>query len=216
MCANERRYAAAVAWVAILILGPAHGLAFSSGPPDGRTGAPDELTCANGCHTSFVLNSGPGSVEIDAPSVYEPGMTYAIAVSVMQMGQMRWGFELTVLDDNGEQAGDLFSPDANTQVSASLGREYVKHTTVGTMAGQLDGNTFMFEWTAPEFDSGPITFYAAGNAANGDFTNQNDYIYTTSTQVPEPTGVASGLGVFYVLAHLGRLRRRSHSAAANT
>ena len=34
------------------------------------------------------------------------------------------------------------------------------------------------EWTAPDADIGPITFYAAGNAANGDFTANQATIST--------------------------------------
>ena len=195
--------------VLLALCGPADSAAFSGGPPDERTGAPDELTCADGCHTSFALNSGPGSVVIDAPSEYEAGMTYAIDVSVTQTGQMRWGFELTVLDAEGAGAGELAPIDANTQTSFSpnLGREYVKHTSAGTMLGQADGNTFHFEWTAPPNAVGPLTFFAAGNAANGDTTNQGDYIYTASIQVPEPTALATGLALLTALGATARIRR---------
>ena len=40
------------------------------------------------------------------------------------------------------------------------------------------------DWTAPASEvQNPVTFYAAGNEANGDGTNQGDYIYTTTVQV---------------------------------
>jgi len=201
-----RTSSATIALLVVAVFGPSPAPGFSSGPPDGATGAPGEFVCTQ-CHTEFGLNSGPGLLTIDAPVEYEPGMTYAIAVSVTQVGQMRWGFELTVLDGEGEQGGDLLPIDANTQVSASLGREYIKHTSAGTMPGQTDGNTFTFAWSAPESDLDALTFYAAGNAANNDASNQGDFIYTASTPVPEPTAVARSLGLLAAPLAIGWARR---------
>ena len=53
------------------------------GPPTGRTGAPGELTCINGCHSSFSLNSGDGSLSLsNVPATYEFGQSYAIDISL--------------------------------------------------------------------------------------------------------------------------------------
>ena len=62
-------------------------VSFSGGPPTGRTGAPGETTCQAGCHSSFALNSGSGSVSIasDVPETgYEAGQTYTITFNVSQ------------------------------------------------------------------------------------------------------------------------------------
>jgi hypothetical protein len=210
----RRSYPAAIALIAISVFAATRADAFSSDPPDGLTGAPGEGDCTQ-CHSNFPLNSGPGSVVIDAPVDYVPGMTYEISVSVMQMGQMRWGFELTVLDDLDEKAGDLFSIDANTQVSPTpvVDREYIKHTSAGTMAGQLDANIFEFDWTAPSGGVGPVTFYAVGNAANNAAGSSGDYIYTTSAQVPEPTALARALSLLAGLALFMSKRRISAARA---
>ena len=103
--------------------------------------------------------------------------------------------------------------DGETQVSfsSSFGREYIKHTLPGTAAGQPEGHAWSFEWTAPPDDVGPVTFYAAGNAANNNGNNSGDYIYTTSALVPLPepgstTLGATALALAAVLA--SRLRRR--------
>jgi hypothetical protein len=161
-------------------------LAYSGGPPDGKTGAPSEGTCVD-CHASHPLNSGDGSLTIDAPTGYEPGMTYTITVSLEDMGQSRWGFELTPLDQ-----GSITITDAtNTQSSSQGGNSYVKHTSTGTHNGTGDGPvSWTFDWTAPAVDPpATITLYAAGNAADGNFTTTNDYIYTAMASISRLTGI---------------------------
>ena len=48
-----------------------------------------------------------------------------------------------------------------------------------------------FDWIAPDTDQGKIYFFAAGNAANGDFSSSGDHIFTTldSTVFGGNTGV---------------------------
>ncbi|MBC7931811.1 MAG: PQQ-dependent sugar dehydrogenase, partial [Rubrivivax sp.] len=45
--------------------------------------------------------------------------------------------------------------------------------------GQKNGASWTFRWTAPAEDVGPVTFYAAGNHANGDGNTSGDNIYFT-------------------------------------
>lgn len=161
-------------------------LAYSGGPPNGKTGAPGEGTCVD-CHSSYPLNSGDGAFTISAPSTFGPGQTYAITVEISDPGQSRWGFELTPLD-----AGTITVTDpANTQISNAGDNLYIKHTSTGTFNGIDDGPvSWTFDWTAPT-DNVPevITLYAAGNAANGDFDNAGDYIYSTSVTINLATGI---------------------------
>lgn len=162
-------------------------IAYSSGPPDAATGAPGESTCGvAGCHGN--LNTGDGAAGIIAPEDYLPGDSVLIDVVLEMTGQSRWGFEATVLDGSDEPVGTIVIVDsARTQLSTSFGnRQYVKHTTQGTDQGTVDqapGWTFM--WVAPEAGVGPVTFYVAGNAANGNFVNTGDFIYTAQTVVQE-------------------------------
>jgi hypothetical protein len=188
------------------------------GPISPFTGAPQEpisgdgATCAYAplaCHVSFALNSGPGSIGIDVPAGYEPGLTYVIQVDVTQAGQMRWGFQLTVLDELLEKAGSLASTDLDTQIQNLFApRQYVTHTLGGTAAGQANANSWTFEWTAPDTDVGPVTFWAAGNAANNNALVTGDYIYTTSVTIPapEPGALAAGLLALSTAAALARRR----------
>lgn len=127
-------------------------------------------------------------------------------VNISDPAQRRWGFELTARLDsdpaNG-QAGDLNPTDANTQAFCdSTGQngppkpcnpitavQFISHTLVGTRNGTPNGVTFEFDWTPPTTNAGPVTLYAAGNAANGDGTPNGDHIYTTHIQL-QPAGAA--------------------------
>ena len=66
----------------------------------------------------------------------------------------------------------------------------------GSASGTRDKNQWTFKWTAPTNDVGPITFYAAGNAANGDFSTSGDYIYTqkATSEVPVYGVMLAGVG----------------------
>src|SRR5215211_7606138 len=162
---------------------PVH--AFSAGPPAGYTGAPNEEpeACAE-CHVP--PDAGTGRISISAPQTYVPGRTYPVTVTHTNpdLTRLRWGFELTVLDNaSDEKAGELQGADGTTQVLNNAGpgsaRQYIEHTAVGTFVGQQNGSSWTFNWTAPSTDVGPVTFYAAGNQANNDGNTSGDYIYKT-------------------------------------
>jgi hypothetical protein len=164
-------------FVFFLAVLPAIALGYSTGPPDGRTGAPGEETCWNLCHSSFPLNSGDGSLTITGPDFFQAGQTYTIVVEIADPGQSRWGFEFTPLNFGSIQITDP----TNTQLSSSGENSYVKHTSLGTHAGTPNGPvSWNFDWTAPADPPFSVTFYAAGNAANNNGANTGDYIYTTS------------------------------------
>lgn len=167
--------------------------AFSYEPPAAHTGAPGEGVCSS-CHFGGAVFDG--SLSISAPAEYQPGMNYTITVTLRDPGQMRWGFELVPLrlDETTQQpvmAGTLTNLTAHTTIQEVFdGRQYVSHTSNaidegepdGTYAGTPDGPvSWSFTWTAPPAGSGAVTFYAAGNAANGDGQNgDEDFVYTTS------------------------------------
>ena len=158
--------------------------ANSGGPPPSRTGAPGatEFTCAiSGCHTSFALNTGGGSVAISGmPDNYTPGQDYTITVTVTFTGRIRFGFQSTIIDDQGRSTGTITATEPNNRTSIQNGtvggnlRRYINHTGNGT--GQ---SSWSFRWTAPATAVGRITAYAAGNAANNSGGDDGDYIYTT-------------------------------------
>jgi len=181
--------------------------AYSSGPPDGKTGRPGEGTCSD-CH------SGPsGSADSTAlvgliGNSYHPDSVYNLALSVQFVGQTRWGFELTAVDRAGQRAGFLSVSDpTNTQLSPA-GPGYMKQTLVGTHAGTSGPVSWNFRWQAPSAGAGPVTFYWCANAANNNGSGTGDAICRDSLQVAEASGVAerppAARRVFWRFANPGR------------
>ena len=180
--------------------------AFSSGPQDGLTEAPGEGNCTQ-CHFGNSLNASGGTLVLGVPGTYLPGEMYDIVVDLSRSGQSRWGFEMTALNGNGTRAGTFAKVDGNTQVSNANSKQYIKQTSAGSARGTRDSNSWTFKWTAPTNDVGPITFYAAGNAANGDFGTLGDYIYTERATSETPV-----YGI--MLAGVGSLTTKTTDASA--
>lgn len=165
--------------------------AWSSGPPDGYAGdPPDRRTCV-ACHNSFALNSGQGSLNLDGiPEGYSAGDTYRMTVALSDPNASRWGFELTVLDAENRPVGTLNVVNAQTtQISRGGGEwpDYFKHRSAGTFRGQRNAAQWDFDWTAPDEDAGPVTFYFAANAANNNGATSGDRIYAANATL-EPAG----------------------------
>ena len=159
-------------------------MSFSGGAPPAATGSPVSLatgigTCT-GCHNSFELNSGTGSVTINAPATFTPGETVTFTIAVDNTTppangtDVRQGFEVSVEDDAAvAHVGSLVVlDDVNTRFADP---NYVTHTTAGTTQ-----TTWTVGWTAPEEAPSAVTIYAAGNAANFGDGLSGDYIYTNS------------------------------------
>ena len=141
-----------------LVVGTFSVFAFSAGPLDGLTAAPNEADCTQ-CHSGNKLNASDGSLMLTIPETYEPNEVYKIIVNLSRAGQSKWGFEMTALDANGTRAGSFAADDAaNTQVTEANSKQYIKHTAAGNATGTNDANSWEFQWTAPDTDIGPITF----------------------------------------------------------
>jgi uncharacterized protein (TIGR03437 family) len=179
-----------------------HVDAFSSGPPASRTGAPTlgafpaEPTCTL-CHTSFALNSGTGALTITGlPATYMPNQEIAVTVTINQVERVRYGFQATVLDDQGRGAGTLVVTDGmRTQLREGAGnyagRSYILHTTAGAMPSGTNQNSWTFTWRAPAEAVGRVTLYVASNAGSGGGGNQQDFIYNASASV-RPADLTTG------------------------
>ncbi len=187
-----------------------HLSAHSYGPAPRVTGGPGDngLACTQ-CHTTSALNSGPGSVKIVLQSgpTYIPGLKQRVTVQVSDPGQQRWGFEFTARlnsDLQNGQAGDLIPVDNFTQVicedagpkPCASGVSFIEHTSAGTRIGTKGGAAFQFDWVPPSTNAGPVTFFVAGNAANGNGAPTGDLIYTSSVQlnpaIPSAPSVTDG------------------------
>jgi hypothetical protein len=123
---------------------------------------------------------------------YELGETYDLSVVVEQTGVSLFGFSIVALDANGNSVGTWIAGTDNHLDAATISgvtRQYLTHDFNG--GATADSHTFSFQWTAPTEDFGAITFYASGNAANGNEASSGDKIYSTSAQIQpvQPIGI---------------------------
>ena len=154
-------------------------LTKSNGSPLMNTGSPGDgsnNTCAkSGCHAG-TINAFPGSVAIDVSGIpaggYAPGETYTIGVTVAESGRNTFGFQATAENSTNSKMGD-FIAGSGTRLEFT---DWITHS-VNSGTG-----TWSFSWKAPN-SSDDITFYAAGNAANGNGNSIGDHIYTSSVTV---------------------------------
>lgn len=163
---------------------------YSSGPPTGvASNRPDFANCT-ACHSGIVNSSNAVLQILGMPSVYTPGASYSLTVSLTQSTAMRWGFELTAQDPDGGPAGSFTITDpVNTQlVTGTNAVEYVMHTSAGTNPGTGGGNSWNVDWTAPAAGFGKVVFAASGNAANNNSNNTGDKIVNTSMSAEEDDG----------------------------
>ena len=159
-------------------------LANNSGSPGGRTGSVGDggQTCT-GCHTGTAQNS-TGWITTNIPvSGYAPGQTYTITVTGTHTGVVKFGFELTAENSIGTKVGTFVITNA-AQTKLVNQNKAVTHQAAGTTP---TGNTktWSVNWTAPATGTGPVTFYAALNAANGNGGTGGDVIYKTTSTVQE-------------------------------
>lgn len=170
--------------------------ALNSNGKEGRTGSPGELTCRDGCHNTFALNSGEGSIVLTSNMPnwqYVPGTTYQMSVTVALSSSSKFGVGLEALSDANVDAGTLVVTDAastqikNHSISGGIRRNLV-HTTNGGLG--TGSKSFNFDWVAPSTNVGPVTFYFAGNASNSGNNMSGDRIYT-GTRVATPATTVS-------------------------
>ncbi len=115
------------------------------------------------------------------------------------------GFEVSPRVSSNAQsagAGTLAPVDGNTQLTRSSGTlRWITHTLSGTRLGTANGVTFDFDWLAPTPAVGPVDFYVAAKAANGNNRDDaGDNVYTTkatlvagsSAPTPSITSVVNG------------------------
>ena len=155
----------------------------------GVSGAPGEGTCADsGCHSSYALNSGTGSVTISSADLtnwnYVPGNTYTISVTVAQTNIGLFGLCFEALKPSGDNAGTLVAGTGTQIKTKTVGGVVRRSITHNTNTGaSSNSHTFTFTWNAPATDEGAIMFYVSGMASNGNGNTAGDRIYTSSQEV---------------------------------
>ena len=149
-------------------------IGFSTGAPAGASGGPGEGTCVM-CHTSFPLNSGSAQFAVSAPSSLVGLTSVPLAVSFSGSATPKHGFEVSMRDWSQNSSGSWVAGPGAQVISTN----WVTHTSPGNTL-----TSWSPTWTPPvSLPPGPITFYAAGNEANGNGNNNGDRIYTSSTTI---------------------------------
>ena len=204
MLAKLGQSALVIALTLIAFSVPQAVLARSGGAPSASSGGslPGEQLCTR-CHQG-TANSGSGSIELlvaDSPAtgyMYAPGETVAIVVRASDSAAARIGFQATTRVGNGCTQGGTLIAGTSMRVRSAQGVGDCSGT-----AGELqwvthsrpqNGSTaeFRFDWTAPEADSGPVTFALAVLAANGDGSASGDQVYSLSATLEEQTAAPLG------------------------
>ena len=113
----------------ILVIGGILFFSNTGGPTNtDATGSPfdsNQNSCRQ-CHTTFALNSGTGSVSIDAPTSYYPGESYSVTVTVEQSTPVptKYGFQALPLRDNNNAGGTLTTSSGQGSWTSG-GRSYI-------------------------------------------------------------------------------------------
>lgn len=179
-----------------LLMQPQPVQSSSSGAPANFTGGPGDFGTCQTCHGGAPVNSGSGSVSVDAPDSFMPGQTYTFTVTVDNTTPTQFervqGFQLSVQDAEGSPVGMVMVTDPIHTTFAPGSTTHITHTFEGTSL-----TSWTMEWTAPESDDAPdvATVYVAGNAADGNESSSGDLIYTTSVAMQRGTSSSEGMVV---------------------
>ena len=147
-------------------------LSFSGEHPTGRTGAPGEQTCANGCHSGGASFSGAISIS-GVPGNATANETYTLTIDVTASGAAEAGFSMVALDSNNDNTGDFTNPGGGSSLRTNGGREYWGHNPSQDLSG--GSVTWDVDWTAPNVND-DVTFYVAAVCANGAGGNSGDEV----------------------------------------
>ncbi|MCB2213277.1 T9SS type A sorting domain-containing protein [bacterium] len=180
----------------LLVWFMAAGWAFadSNGPPDGFAGNPPNMNTCIACHDTYPLNSGVGGVLPGGISTqYIPSHLYNLNVLVGYVGREHWGYQVTVLNAEGESAGIFLHADSLSVISDHPvpEQDFIGQSELGVLPGEEYARWYFDWYSAPE-DTGPLTLYVVGVAADGDGTPANDYVYSYSAELQEIGGGISG------------------------
>ncbi|MEO5924141.1 MAG: choice-of-anchor V domain-containing protein [Bryobacteraceae bacterium] len=194
--------------------------ARAKGPDVRHTAAPGDspVACSSaGCHTSSVtggpinFHGGGVTASFSAGSTYTPGTPVTITVRVSDPINSQYGFQMTarpegnlaneaagrfsypsgsgvvVLCDDGTTEGAVRTPSGNCPARSPV--EFIEHSEPST-------GSWSFTWNPPATAVGPVRFYVAGNAVNGDLSSDgNDHVYTASYTLTPSLGCTSAAPV---------------------
>lgn len=186
----------------------AEGLfAESVTPSMGYTGAPTDhggQNCST-CHTGHTVNDPSGSLKVTV-SNYVPNVQQLIEIVVQNPNASRWGFQITIREQTNEtlSSGTFSIPTAilSEQVVCDDGSQFGSLASCVTSPRQfaehlnaprgVKGQAYQFyvTWMGPPEEVGRLEVYVSAVAADGDDTDQGDYVYTY-TQTLENAGTCT-------------------------
>jgi hypothetical protein len=183
---------ASIAFATFCMLGIALTVTSNPSGRAGRSGAPGEGTCT-ACHTSFALNSGPGTMNLTASNMpnwqYQANTTYNLSLTLNQQSISLFGLCLSALGTTNANYGTL-TAGTGTHILSAGGKNYVCQTTNG--GASANTHTFNFTWKSPATvnPNDQVTFYYTSLSANGTGTTAGDYVYSaTRIAMPLQTGI---------------------------
>lgn len=166
---------------------------FSFGPPPGYTGAPQDFGTCIACHSTYPgLNLGPATLSITGQEAMGTSSNFQLQVawSLPVTGLQRRGFQITARDSANLATGSwtIVQPG----VTQKNGSNHMNHTISGVTL-----SSWSVQWNKPgtaPLPPGPVTFYTAGNYADGNLSSTNDYVHTARFSIyqaglaaPNPT-----------------------------
>lgn len=197
---NIRLFTSSVILGLVLLLSMGNKNGRASSANRGNTGAPgDETslgqpkTCMN-CHNQGPITASLAITVLDnnnqPVTQYQPGQQYTASVKITGNGTtiQGYGFQMIALRDAGNTDLDGFTdvnPNNYKIASISNGRTYAEHDNIS------GSNTFNVKWKAPAAGTGSVTFYAAGNAVNGNGTTSGDGAGFSNLKLTEASSVAT-------------------------
>ncbi len=153
---------------------------YSGGPGTGglgdRTGSPLSAATCSACHSGGLFNAAVSIQLFDGPNpttTYVAGNTYNVEYSVTGTASA-YGFQCGVLTSANAAGGTFSLPSANAQVVTIAGRSYIEHDNGASPTGN-----FQATWTAPVANSGTVSFYGIGVAANLNGGTSGDQVAAT-------------------------------------
>jgi hypothetical protein len=174
------------------------GIKNSGVPPAGLTGATGQY--CNGCHggaTTNPINSGGGGITVTGlPSSggYVAGQSYPFSITITHSAanRLRWGFSIAARNASGAAIGTFSSTNPNAAINSNTTAANLELSHLNAVTQATASNTFTYNnlvWTAPAAGSPPtgnVTFYYVGNATNGNFGTNGDFIYAGSSSTALP------------------------------
>lgn len=191
---------AIVCLLAIVSMGSSSGRANAAF--SGNTGAPGDagstcITC-HGNNAAIEVSLDIAITDGDGNSIekYVPGTTYmgSVTLNTLQGSPAAFGFQIVALnadlDQDGTSVNTFSNPSGNAQLGeANGGRQYVEHNGPSS-----NGNVFEFSWTAPEENSGTVTFYSCGNGVNLNGSTSGDNAACSTLELLERPVSTANLG----------------------